>query len=396
MIEALRQLAEQRPAAPPLESISDVPVPGASAVSAVRATASIETSPAAPSKTRRSRSRSRRPSEYYRSIAELGAAVAEALDHAHEQGIIHRDVKPSNLMLDGRGKVWVTDFGLARIEADTAMTMTGDLLGTLRYMSPEQAMAKRIVVDHRTDIYSLGVTLYELLTLRPAFDGESREEILRQIAFEEPTPPRRHDPNILNELETILLKAIEKNPADRYATAADLAADLRRYVADQPVKAKRPGAINRVGKWSRRHRAAVDVFAGVALLFAVAGPVVAVREASLRQGAAREAAIAQAVNDFLRLDLLEKAMPHEEADRDITLRAVLDRASANIADRFPNEPLVEAAIRETIGNTYRSLGEHDIADKHLRRATELYRAGFGDDDPRTLNVMLDLADVVRD
>src|SRR5262249_28238486 len=147
-------------------------------------------------------------------------------------------IKPSNLMLDSRGKVWVTDFGLAHVQSEKTLTMTGDLVGTLRYMSPEQALAKRVVIDHRTDIYSLGVTLYELLTLAPAFAGNDRQELLRQIAFEEPKPPRRINKSIPAELETIVLKAMEKNPADRYATGAEMAEDLRRFEAGEPIRAR--------------------------------------------------------------------------------------------------------------------------------------------------------------
>src|SRR5262249_24536468 len=140
----------------------------------------------------------------FRTVANLGVEAAEALEHAHQMGVIHRDIKPGNLLLDGRGNLWITDFGLARLGNDAGLTMTGDLLGTLRYMSPEQALAKRVVIDHRTDVYSLGVTLYELLTLEPAYSGRSREEVLRQIAFEEPRPPRRLNRSIPAELETII------------------------------------------------------------------------------------------------------------------------------------------------------------------------------------------------
>ncbi|MEM9659258.1 MAG: serine/threonine-protein kinase, partial [Planctomycetota bacterium] len=131
---------------------------------------------------------------FYDQVARIGHQTANALHHAHEHGIVHRDIKPGNLMVDPSDKVWVTDFGLARIESDAGMTMTGDILGTLRYMAPEQALAKRIVVDHRADIYSLGATLYELLTLRPVFDAASRDELLKQLAFEEPKPIRQIHP----------------------------------------------------------------------------------------------------------------------------------------------------------------------------------------------------------
>jgi serine/threonine protein kinase/Flp pilus assembly protein TadD len=214
----------------------------------------------------------RRGKEYYRKVAELGIQAAQALDYAHERGVIHRDVKPGNLMLDGHGALWVTDFGLAHLQhAEGSLTITGDLLGTLRYMSPEQAMGKRVVVDHRTDVYSLGMTMYELLALRPAFEGSDRQELLRQVTFEDPKAPRKLDWGIPPELETIVLKAMEKNPVDRYGTAKEMADDLRRFLEDRPVTARRPSLRQVVVKWSRRHRAAVRAIMVVLMVLAVVG-----------------------------------------------------------------------------------------------------------------------------
>jgi eukaryotic-like serine/threonine-protein kinase len=190
---------------------------------------------------------------YFRTVAQLGIQAAEALEHAHENGVLHRDIKPANLMLDVRGNLWITDFGLARLETDANLTATGDVLGTLRYMSPEQAAGKPASVDQRTDIYSLGATLYEVLALRPAFDGHDRRELLNKIASEEPRPLRKLDPAIPADLETIVGKAMSKDAADRYATAALLAADLRRFLENKPIAARRPSLAERGQKWTRRH-----------------------------------------------------------------------------------------------------------------------------------------------
>jgi serine/threonine protein kinase len=205
--------------------------------------------------------------DFYKSVAELGIQAAEALEHAHCLGIVHRDIKPANLMIDGNGSLWVTDFGLARTAADAGLTMTGDVLGTLRYMSTEQALAKHGLVDHRTDVYSLGVTLYELLTGKPAVEGKDREEILNAITLEEPLPPRRLNSVIPQDLETIVLKALEKNPGERYATAKQFADDLRRYLGHEAIQARRPTTIQRLRKWGTRHRSLVA--SGVLCLFLV-------------------------------------------------------------------------------------------------------------------------------
>ncbi len=192
-----------------------------------------------------------RGSSYFRWVAEVGLQSADALEHAHHQGVIHRDVKPSNLLIDGRGNIWVTDFGLARRLADPGLTHHDSLLGTPRYMSPEQARTGSI--DGRTDVYSLGATLYELLTLRPPFDGRSAAELIEQIGQDEPAPPSTVDPRVPRDLETIVLKALAKRPADRYSTAAELAEDLARYLNHEPVKARRISPVGRMWRVARRH-----------------------------------------------------------------------------------------------------------------------------------------------
>jgi serine/threonine protein kinase/Flp pilus assembly protein TadD len=212
---------------------------------------------------------------FYRYAAALIAQAADALEHAHALGIVHRDVKPGNLLLDRDGRVYVSDFGLARFGPDAGLTMSGDLLGTLRYMAPEQALARHGLVDHRADVYGLGCTLYELLTGRPAVDATDRADILRQIAFEEPTAPRKRGKAIPVELETITLKCLTKNPAERYATAGGLADDLRRWLGHQTIKAKPSSLGQRAAKWTRRHRTLVWSAAAVVLLALVALGVVA-------------------------------------------------------------------------------------------------------------------------
>ncbi|HEV3116073.1 MAG TPA: tetratricopeptide repeat protein [Gemmataceae bacterium] len=229
---------------------------------------------------------------YFRKVAELGAQAASALDYAHQMGVVHRDIKPGNLMLDGRGNLWITDFGLAQLQADAGLTMTGDLLGTLRYMSPEQALAKRVLIDHRTDVYSLGVTLYELLALRPAFVGEDRQELLRQVAFEEPALPRRLNKAVPRELETVVLKAMEKNPAERYGTAQELADDLRRLLDDRPILARRPSPRQMVARWARRHRPLVWAVAVMLLVATVLGSGTGIWRRQQKAAGEREATAA--------------------------------------------------------------------------------------------------------
>ncbi|HEY7315243.1 MAG TPA: tetratricopeptide repeat protein [Gemmataceae bacterium] len=272
-----------------------------------------------------------RGADYFRRVAEMGAQAADALDHAHQAGIIHRDIKPSNLLLDARDKLWITDFGLAHCQSEASLTVTGDLVGTLRYMSPEQARGGRTPLDARADVYSLGATLYELLTLRPAVDGKDRAEILSKIAAEEPAAPRRHNKAIPRELEIIVQTALAKAPAERYATAQELAEDLRRFLEDRPIQARPPSRLQRLRKWVKRHRA-LTATAGLFTVFAVllAGGFLA------RLEQRRAAAVTAATVHLHRAELLQEQGRWPEA------RSALDRAEERLIEDGP------AALRQRV------------------------------------------------
>jgi WD40 repeat protein/serine/threonine protein kinase len=279
--------ARRGPATPPAAGPSGTP-PGSPDTEAAAPPAGLTPQPAPGS------------AAFARTVAHLGVQAAEALDYAHQAGVVHRDIKPGNLLVDGRGTLWVADFGLARGRDDVALTHSGVLLGTPRYMSPEQALGRRGVVDHRTDIYSLGATLYELLTRRPAFTGRTPEEVAGQILGREPVPPRRLDSSVPRDLETIVLKAMAKEPGRRYQTAAALAADLRRFLAGEPVVARPVGAVERGWRWVKRRPTTAGLLAvsAVALLALVGGVVAgyyssrlqaALAQAEQQKGAAEEA-----------------------------------------------------------------------------------------------------------
>jgi serine/threonine protein kinase len=200
-------------------------------------------------------------------IARIGRAAAAALQEAHDQGVLHRDVKPGNLLLDPRGHVWVTDFGLAKLADQDALTATGDVMGTLQYMAPE---ALRGQTDHRADVYGLGMTLYELITLRLPFDESNPAILVKEITEKDPLPPRQVNPKIPRDLETIVLTAIAREPERRYASAAALADDLEAFIEDRPIKARRLGPIGRGWRWCRKNPvvAGLSAVTAAAVLFA--------------------------------------------------------------------------------------------------------------------------------
>ncbi|HEY2157896.1 MAG TPA: serine/threonine-protein kinase, partial [Isosphaeraceae bacterium] len=205
---------------------------------------------------------------FFRSLAQIGRQVAGGLAYAHARGIVHRDIKPSNLLLDTEGVVWIADFGLAKGE-DEGLTHTGDILGTLRYMAPERFRGEG---DARADVYALGLTLYELVTLRPGFDSSDRLRLIEQIKTQVPLRPRSIDARIPRDLETIVLKAIEKDLKARYQSAEALAEDLRRFLADEPIRARQVSAVERYWRWARRNPV-IAVMGGVLTALLVAATV---------------------------------------------------------------------------------------------------------------------------
>ncbi len=327
----------------------------------------------------------RSPGSAHRSAAALARQAAEAMAHAHDQGVVHRDLKPANLMIDAEGHLWVVDFGLARLRSEDGPTATGDLVGTLRYLSPEQAMGGGFA-DPRSDVYAIGVTLYELLTLRPAFDGLERAAVLRRIIEEEPARPRKLDPSIPRDLETILLKAMAKEPAVRYDSAAGLADDLLRFLEGLPIQARRAGPLDRAARWARRHRAAA-VWAGAALTAIVVGlgtsNALLLREAAQREGAlarlrseegrtrANLRLAARVLDDYGRAaDGRGLDRDPERAERETALLENSLGFCLELARRNPGDP--EASL--AAARAHHRLADRLAADAHRREAELAYGA----------------------
>ncbi len=351
---------------------------------------------------------------YWHSVARIGVQAADALTYAHGQGLLHRDVKPSNQLLDLQGTVWVTDFGLAKTASETDnLTETGDIVGTLRYLAPERLLGGG---DARSDVYALGLTLYELLTFQPAFRETDAHQLMQQVAHDEPAPPRRLNPAVPRDLETIVLKAMAREPARRYPSAAEQAADMRRFLEDRPILARRASVRERLVKWVRRRPAVAALLLCVlaVTLIGVGGVIWQWRDAvaalereqkaldkaqqaktladNEAERAKKEATAAREVADVLMgifqqsdsLGLsgyLLQARPSREIPfsgrpskpGEVAAHALLDNGADKVRRELADKPQVQAKLLEGIGAVYLSLGELNKADALLRSALDLRR-----------------------
>ncbi len=360
---------------------------------------------------------------------ELIARVCDAVHHAHLHGVIHRDLKPGNILVDEVAQPHILDFGVARLitpeaPVTTLHTNAGQVIGTLAYMSPEQLAADQHALDARSDVYALGVLLFQVLAERLPYNlsHQTLAEAARTIADQEPLSLSAVSRTFRGDLSTIVAKALEKDRQRRYPSAAALAADIRRYLSSQPISARPATTLYHLGKFARRNPAFVAAVAAafVILVVGIIGTTsqavratrardraqdaerlaeVRRQDAELHRAEAdtqrieaqRQAACAQAVNDFLTDDLLAAAGPDKEPDRNITVREVLDRAADAIGDRFRPQPLVEAAVRMSLGRAYYALGEYALAEPHLVQALALRQSQLGPDDPITLSSLHVLA-----
>lgn len=356
---------------------------------------------------------------------ELFIRVCEGVQHAHQKAIIHRDLKPSNILVsevDGRAMPKIIDFGVAkaltqRLTAETLFTRVGALVGTPEYMSPEQALSSGEDIDTRTDVYSLGIILYELLAGVPPLELRkiAFDEFLRRLREDEPPKPstrirtqepatsselarkRQSEPVTLarlmrGDLDSIALKALEKDRSRRYGSPSDFGADIERYLRNEAVQAVPPSLGYRARKFCRRNRGALITVCAFALVLMVAAGV------SIRQSirANREAAVAEAVKDFLQNDVLAQASAATQSgasvkpDPDLKVRTALDRAAVRMAGKFTRQPEVEASVRDTIGQTYTDLGLYPEARSQFERALALWRQVLDQNDPKTLRTMSQL------
>jgi eukaryotic-like serine/threonine-protein kinase len=359
--------------------------------------------------------------------ARLTRQVAQAIGYAHAKGIIHRDLKPQNILLSRDGSPRVADFGLAKqLSGSSELTATGQVLGTPNFMSPEQARGAQAEIGPLSDVYSLGAVLYCLLTGRPPFQAANVIETLRQVATQEPVSPRLLNAAVDRDLETITLKCLQKEPTKRYNTATQLADDLDNFLARKPIRARPVGAAERVWRWCRRNPLAASLCAAIAMLLIVGGvggttlAVVANRNAlradqnTLRadrnalqsdenarradqktQDALAREAETKAVLGFVEDRIVAAARPESQEGglgREVSLRKAIESALPYVNQSFPNQPLIEARLRLTLGRSFFFLGDARNSAKQEETARALYTRHRGPDHPDTLRSMNDLAE----
>ena len=364
---------------------------------------------------------------YFQFVADIGSQVASALQHAHDRDVVHRDVKPSNLILDEAGVVWLADFGLAK-QGDDGLTGTSQAPGTLRYMSPERFQGK---ADPVGDVYSLGASLYEMLTLEPAFSADDPLELIEKIKTSRPKSPKASNTSVPLDLQTIVLKAMEKDPQRRYATAAEMADDLNRFRTHQPILARKVGAAERLLLWAKNNKLVAGLAASLLVglvVVAVASTAGAMAYRNVAEQAEKRSSELEQVADFqasqlseidvekmgldMRNGLLEEAriaLGRSKLNGEDTKKRIeelnqrlagtnftniaLDTLETNIFDRakvaidadFDDQPIVQAKLLLTVGESMRELGLWEVAQEPTQQAVEIFRAKLGDEHPDTLN-----------
>ena len=319
-------------------------------------------------------------SRYGRRVAEIGLQVAEALGYAHEQGVLHRDIKPANLLLDDQGTVWVTDFGLAKAVEHQDLTRPGDIVGTVRYMAPERFEGHS---DVRSDVYSLGLTLYELLTLRPAFDDVDRSMLIQKVTQGGPMHPRKLNPSIPRDLETIVLKCVAREPAHRYPSARALARDLRLFLEDRPILARRTFVVERVWRWCRRNRTVAALTAAAMLLLVLVLVTTSVGYVRTRNALASESEQRLKAEKTLEISLeaLEEVYERFAPDHLGTASALTMEAEDGQQIHVPIQPVLSketAAVLENILEFYARFAELGSDNARLRRESALANRRVGD------------------
>lgn len=323
-----------------------------------------------------------------RHAASLVARIADGIAYAHSNGVVHRDLKPGNVLIDGAGEPRITDFGLAkRTDVDSSLTGTGQVLGTPSYMAPEQASANADEVGPLADVYSMGAILYCLLTGRPPFQADNVLDTVLAVIHQEPVAPRQLNPTINRDLETICLKCLEKSPARRYASARQFADDLERWLTDRPIIARPRTLIHRASLFAKRNRALVGGAAVIlmTLISATAVSTTLYYQARMSQKATEaELAASEKLADFLTRDLLAAADPTIAQGRQVSINEVLTNAEATLVGSFTDRPLVEGRIRNALAQTYLSLAENDKAKKHAELALEMLTEELGPAAPQTL------------